>query len=148
MNWHKSYGFLLLLVLIFTSCQHPPEIDGNELIHDNSSKVWLMSEHWVNSENQIPSKREDLIFLVLFKDGTCRSGIMAYFDDPANAFEGSYEVDHTAGIFRITWNQQQPISYQLVELNEQRLVLQDESGDAKMIFVPYFKPSAAKIEVK
>jgi hypothetical protein len=138
----RFIAFVFLTTAFTVSCSNKTAIDPNEILHDNSSKVWVASEYEVNGESEMSPYRDQTIYLSLFADGSCRSGILKHFDSVDGAGKGQYILDQENSLITFHWEGQPPIEYVLLELNQQKLAFQLEDGSAKLVFVPYFAPPA------
>lgn len=135
--------WIFFFLPLLASCNETNKVNHHDLLHAGSAKIWLAVEHEVNGQDQISLKREETIFLTMFDDGYCTSGLMSGFDSHEYVVNGNYTFSEEANALTITWNEQEPLLYKVTELNTKKLVLESEDASTRLVFIPYFNPPAS-----
>lgn len=140
----KFFIRLLTTFILFYSCQSNSKtvyVVPYELLHDNSSKVWILNSQTLNGIDKTPENREDKWVITFFSDKTFVLSLMKDFAD-FSPYQGKFELSNKNEHLIFYWNNGQVDENNLITLNQKSLIYQNLTADSDTVrlhFVPINK---------
>ncbi len=120
----KKTLFLLFVALITYSCvqdSHLKPIVPNYLLHDNSSKVWVINHVFFDGKDEVPMSFKYKTMLVFHKSGTIK--IYKINDISANTAKvGKFDFSVDPKKIRIDYNNEKVI-FEIESISEEKVKL-------------------------
>jgi len=134
---------ILLLLTVLWSCENGSKIElaPYEILHDNSSKVWILKSQYENNIDRTPYNRLDKWVLTFYNDQTFVLTTLGHFAD-YSLHQGRFEFadDNTTLIY--TWKSGQVDRNKIELIDRTNLIYwveQDNQSKIKMHFIPIDK---------
>ncbi len=124
-------AILLLLITVMSGCKVDAvkvDIIPYELIHDNSSKVWLLKHQIVNGKETVPKNRMDRWVIVFYRDNSFVLSDLKDFGK-FSAYQGRFSVSNNPKTLTLYWETGDIFKYNLTEVSHSSLKFNVTNGD-------------------
>jgi hypothetical protein len=132
------------LLLLCLSCNYGTQkvnIAPYEILHDNSSKVWVLKSQFENEIDITPINRLEKWIITFYSDQTFVLTTLEHFSDYSlHQGEFNFNTDNTKLIYN--WNSGQKDENTIITIDRQNLIYTLEQGNhilLKMHFIPIDK---------
>ena len=137
----KIVAFLMLF-LAFQSCETGTKLSlaPYEILHDNSSKVWILNRQFENNIDRTPYNRLDKWVLTFYDDHSFVLTTLGHFAD-YSLHQGSFEFNKDNTVLTYKWKSGQVDENKIELLDRKNLIywVKKENSDIKMHFIPMDK---------
>lgn len=128
----------IILILFGCAQEEYQQIPRSELIHDNSSKVWILEEYIVDSKNKESISRANRECAIFYKDQEL------YVYKLRDFGLGNYSKAHYSFVGRdsiqFKWTKKYVETYAIESMNSEELVLVDSLSKKMKKYVAFDKP--------
>lgn len=149
-----KFLFFIVVVMLLIGCVDSTEkinVAPYEILHDNSSKVWILERQFENNIDRTPYNRLDKWVITFYSDQTFVLTTLGHFAD-YSLHQGSFSFNDDNSKIIFTWNSGQ-IDENEIELIDRTnliyIVSQGGESSIKMHFVPIDKmPVPVSVDIE
>jgi len=146
--------FLSILFIGITGCLNNTTkvtIAPYEILHDNSSKVWILDSQFENNIDRTPYNRLDKWVITFYSDNTFVLTTLGHFAD-YSLHQGSFSFNDDSSKIIFNWKSGQVDENEIELIDRTNLIYtleQDENVKVKMHFIPIDKmPVPPSVDVE
>ena len=144
-SYISIYIIGLLLTVACTTEAQKVKIAPYEILHDNSSKVWILDNQFENGIDRTPYNRLDKWVITFYSDQTFVLTTLNHFAD-YSLHQGRFRFNNDNTILYFDWNSGQTDENEMVLIDRFNLIYkikQSETSILKVHFVPVDKNPCA-----